>query len=73
MLKKFIFFCFVSLTFCAAAQYNVSGVPYFYQYSNSINPGGSCQNTSIAMLLKYYGAANLTPDGISSQYGTSQA
>ena len=51
----------------------VPNVPYFYQYNNSINPGGSCQNTSIAMLLKYYGATSLTPDAISTAYGTSQA
>ena len=48
-------------------------VPYFYQYNNSINPGGSCQNTSIAMLLKYYGATAITPDNISNSWGTSQA
>ena len=73
MIKKIIFSCLISFSFCANSQYNVTGVPYFYQYSNSINPGGSCQNTSIAMLLKYYGATNLTPDWISNQYGTSQA
>lgn len=51
----------------------VPDVPYFYQYNNSINPGGSCQNTSMAMLLKYYGAASITPDAISTTWGTSQA
>ena len=50
----------------------LENVPYFYQYSNSINPGGSCQNTSMAMVLKYFGA-NVTPDEISSYYGTSEA
>lgn len=53
------------------AQY-IAGVPYFYQYNNSINPGGSCQNTSMAMVLKYYGASSETPDEISGYYGTSQ-
>jgi Peptidase_C39 like family len=56
-------------------------VPYFYQYNNSINPSGSCQNTTMAMVLKYYlkkagnttAANNMTPDYISSYWGTSQA
>jgi hypothetical protein len=48
-------------------------LPYYYQYANSINPGGSCQNTSMAMVLKKYGASVSTPDSISSYYGTSQA
>ncbi len=58
----------------------VTGVPYFYQYSNSYNPSGSCQNTSIAMILKYYAikqglsAANaITPDDISNYWGTDKA
>ncbi|HEX8656280.1 MAG TPA: C39 family peptidase, partial [Hymenobacter sp.] len=46
-------------------------MPYFYQYSNSFNPGGSCQNTSAAMVLKYYGMSSITPDILSNQYGTS--
>jgi hypothetical protein len=47
---------------------------YFYQYNNAINPGGSCQNTSIAMILKHYGApASETPDEISSFWGTKKA
>ncbi len=48
-------------------------VPYYYQYANSINPGGSCQNTSLAMILKHYGASSVTPDSISGTWGTSQA
>lgn len=68
-------FLFITFALCSYfnAQYNVTGVPYFYQYSNSINPGGSCQNTSIAMILKFNGFSGLTPDQISNQYGTSQA
>jgi hypothetical protein len=31
----------------------IQNVPYFFQYSNSISPGGSCQNTLIAMLLNF--------------------
>ena len=51
----------------------VPGVQYFYQYSNSINPGGSCQNTSVAMCIKFYGGTAETPDAISGIFGTSQA
>lgn len=59
----------------------VQNVPYFYQYNNSINPGGSCQNTTMAMVLKYYllkagnitAAGNMNPDYLSSFWGTSQA
>jgi hypothetical protein len=57
----------------------VTGVPYFYQYSNTYNPGGSCQNTSIAMILKYYAikqgvaTTTLTPDNISNYWGTDKA
>ncbi len=46
----------------------VQGVPYFYQYDNSTNPDGSCQNTAAAMVLNYYGA-QVTPDEISANYG----
>jgi hypothetical protein len=52
----------------------VPQLPYFYQYANVTNPGGSCQNTSMAMVLRHYGAPNSeTPDEISHYYGTSQA
>ncbi len=47
-------------------------VPYFYQYNNALSPGASCQNTSLAMLLKYYGV-NITPDQITSRFGKSKA
>ncbi len=50
----------------------IKNIPYFYQMYNKNNPSGSCQNTSIAMVLKYYGA-NVTPDQISNYYGTSKA
>ena len=56
----------------ASAGY-IEGVPYFHQFSNRINPSGSCQNTCVAMVLKYYGAADITPDMISSKWGTSVA
>ena len=39
-------------------------MPYFHQYSNRLNPSGSCQNTCIAIVLKYYGADDITPEKI---------
>lgn len=50
----------------------IANVPYFWQLANVINPYGSCQNTSIAMVLNYYGAST-TPDAISSYWGTRYA
>jgi uncharacterized protein YvpB len=49
-----------------------ASVPYFYQYSNTLHPGASCQNTSLAMVLKYYGW-NGTPDTITSAWGKNYA
>jgi len=66
----FIFFLAAQSGFLFA---QIPNVPYFYQYHNSINPGGSCQNTSMAMVLKYNGATNETPDAISTVHGTSLA
>ena len=51
----------------------ITDVPYFHQHSNRINPSGSCQNTCIAIVLKYYGAADITPDMISAKWGTDVA
>jgi len=51
---------------------DVAGVPYFYQYENGYNPSGSCQNTSVAMVLKWLGWSG-TPDTISARFGTSLA
>ena len=48
-------------------------MPYFNQIRNQIEPSGSCQNSIAAMLLKYYGAAAVTPDAISQRWGTSKA
>ncbi|MYF92136.1 MAG: T9SS type A sorting domain-containing protein [Gemmatimonadetes bacterium] len=51
----------------------IPNVPYFHQHSNRINPSGSCQNTSVAIVLKYYGADDITPDMISAKWGTHVA
>ena len=51
----------------------IPDVPYFHQHSNRINPSGSCQNTCIAIVLKYYGADDITPDMISAKWGTHVA
>lgn len=61
------------LTVEVSAQNTINNVPYFYQYSNSVNPDGSCQNTSMAMILKYYGYTSVTPDVLSNDWGTSKA
>lgn len=64
-----------SVTFTVVGSTTTSGcisVPYYFQYNNSINPSGSCQNTSVAMLLTHYGCTT-TPDTISSAWGTSYA
>lgn len=50
----------------------IENVPYFYQLANSYNPYGSCQNTSLAMVLNFYGG-NVTPDILSNYYGTDRA
>ena len=43
-------------------------VPYLNQYDNAtVNPGGSCGNTSTAMLLRFYGIQK-TPDGVRTTY-----
>jgi hypothetical protein len=59
----------------------VTGVPYWFQYNNTYNPSGSCQNTTIAMVMKYYAikegkttvANQITPDDISNYWGTDKA
>lgn len=51
---------------------DIPDVPYFCQYKNSLYPGSTCQNTSIAMLLKYYGW-NGKPDDITSEFGKDYA
>jgi uncharacterized protein YvpB len=50
----------------------VGKVPYFNQYDNGISPGGSCQNTSVSMVLGYYGV-QVSPDEISQKFGTQYA
>ncbi len=47
-------------------------VPYFYQYDNDLSPGSTCQNTSVAMLLAYYGWTG-EPDTITSAWGKDYA
>jgi len=51
---------------------NSSEVPYFFQYSNSLYPGSSCQNTSVAMVLAYLGWRGV-PDDITSSWGKDYA
>lgn len=51
---------------------NSTGVPYFFQYANSLYPGSSCQNTSVAMVLAYMGWRGV-PDNITSAWGKDYA
>ena len=51
----------------------IRGVPYFRQFDNEINPGGSCQITCMAMVLAYFGAEEVTPDALSGRWGTGPA
>jgi len=67
-LKKLI--CLVLLLGGQAGAGYIPDMPYFHQYSNRLNPSGSCQNTCIAIVLKYYGADDITPDKISAKWGT---
>ncbi|MFH1465380.1 MAG: C39 family peptidase [Pseudomonadota bacterium] len=59
-------------TMAAKDGTKTSAMPYYSQYDNGINPGGSCQNTSIAMVLEAYGV-HVLPDDISRRFGTSYA
>ena len=51
---------------------NSGTVPYFFQYSNSLYPGSSCQNTSVAMVLAYLGWQGV-PDDITRVWGKDYA
>lgn len=50
----------------------IQNLPYFYQYHNAHYPGSSCQNTSVAMVLAYYGW-NGKPDTITAAFGKYKA
>ena len=52
----------------ARAAGELPEVPYFYQYANTLSPGATCQNTSIAMVLSYLGWGG-RPDDITGDYG----
>ena len=49
-------------------QAEESEITYFNQYDNRLNPGSSCQNTSIAMLLSKFGWWG-RPDDITREWG----
>jgi uncharacterized protein YvpB len=60
----------------------VKEVPYYYQYNNTLEPAATCQNTCIAMVLKYFATkegktsnvvASITPDAITKKYGHKKA
>lgn len=49
------------------------GVPYFSQRQNALDPSGSCQNTTMAIVLRHYGAGEVTADRITRRWGTGTA
>ena len=49
-----------------------SDVPYFFQYNNTLYPGSSCQNTSVAMVLAHLGWRG-RPDDITRGWGKDYA
>jgi hypothetical protein len=57
-----------SKTFDVGDPNVISGVPYFCQLDNSIDPCCTCQNTCAAMVLKYYGASTITPDILTARW-----
>jgi uncharacterized protein YvpB len=50
------------------ASNNPLPVPYFYQYSNTLEPARTCNITSVAMVAKYLGL-NVTPDQVYRKVG----
>ena len=59
-------------TYPDSANTRFEEVPYFFQYSNRLYPGSSCQNTSVAMVLAYLGWDG-SPDDITSSWGKDYA
>jgi hypothetical protein len=51
----------------------VLDVPYFYQYDNDYEPGGTCGITSTAMALGWWYPGVWTPDELYLTYGKPQA
>lgn len=47
-------------------------IAYYSQWDNSIHPGSTCQNTSIAMVLSQFGWWG-TPDSITQEWGKDYA
>ena len=55
-----------------AVDVSLPQVPYFYQFNNTQSPNSTCANTSVAMVLSYYGWSD-TPDVLTNYYGVSTA
>jgi uncharacterized protein YvpB len=54
----------------ANGSFNILNMPYFTQYNNALNPGATCQNTSIAMVLNYLRPKNkIKPDDVTNRFG----
>lgn len=50
----------------------IQDVPYFYQYYNDVDPSGTCGNTSMSILLNFYGWDG-SPDYLSRRFGDAQS
>ena len=53
-------------------------VPYFCQYNNNFEPWATCNNTSLAMVISYFGTKDINqpgnlPDQIYAKYGKSNS
>ncbi len=73
-MKTKLLILILSISFYTNAQNSlVPNVPYFYQYNNVNNPGGTCQITTMAMCLKYYGYNSVTPDWIYNNFNYNTA
>ena len=61
-----------NLCHCPEPEPQESNITYFNQYDNSLHPGSSCQNTSVAMLLSKFGWWG-RPDDITRDWGKDYA
>lgn len=68
-----VFLLTFQVAFLQAQHSFIENVPYFNQNCNATAPGSTCQITCMAMVLKAYGAVNVTPDDINSRRGYTNA
>ncbi len=73
LLRTISLLVFIGYSFLAQAQTTIPNVPYWYQYNNQNNPGGTCQITAMASVLEAYGATGITPDKIYNRHNYNDA